>query len=265
MASQLDIFGQERPYGPTMQPGVDPALAARQIRQQRNRERIVGTPASIEREFGIAGIDPDEPEWDPHQTDMADYGIRNVYGDVMGGGQGGKPRDRRNAIPFGPHDAPVFRKAGKVRELPLVGPDAVTTMQGEVSDYRVGEINADQNSGSDPRFPGRELPLSVELLINDEDGQRKRPRDVIWNGNHRVTAAAARGEMFQPFQSIKQDELPIANQTFRRDKARFATARAEKFDVGTSRMVTGDPTLRKGLGVHLDQAINDLVEQRKTQ
>jgi hypothetical protein len=255
MASQLDLFGGETPYGPPrMAPGVDPTLAARQARKMRNRERIVGTPATQEREFGIPGIDPDEPEFDPHQTDMTErYGIRNVYDDVID--PWGRPHDKRNAVPFGVHDSAVFRKAGKVRELPLVGPDAVTTMQGAVSDYRVGEINADQQQGSDPRFPGRELPLSVELLIDDEDGMRKRPRDVIWNGNHRVSAAAERGEMFQPFQSIKQDELPEANQVFRRDKARFADARAMKYDIGSSRMVTGNATLRQGLGRDLDDAI----------
>ncbi len=241
MAQQLDIFGGETPYGGPREPvGQDPGLAARLGRRQANIDRIEGTGAGWERNFGTGEFDEDGKAVDPHTTSMERYGIRYVRGDVM--------RNKKNHVPYGPHDAPVFRKAGSVREVPLIGPDALTTMQDRVHPGRVSEIVADPSSGSDPRFPGRELPLSVQMLVPNQERTRSVPTDVLWNGNHRVAAAVERGEMFTPVQSISQDQMPQAARTHRSDARRFKESREDKYDVGTTRLAKRDASLRFGIG-----------------
>lgn len=242
MPQQLDVFGGSTPYGPPRAPrssGQDPALAARLGRQQANRDRIEGKGASWHRNFAAAE-DEYGNDIDPHNKPMSDYGIRNVHREVF--------LDKKNHVPYGPHDVSTFRKAGSVREVPLVGPDAITTMQDTVMPERVAELAKDPSMGSDPRFPGRELPLSVQMRLPHPEHGRPTPTDVLWNGNHRVAAAVERGEMFTPVQSISQDQMPRAAQTFRRDKARFAEARAERYDVGLTRMAKRDATIRYGIG-----------------
>lgn len=242
MADQLDIFGGTTPYGPPRQPaGQDPALTARLGRKQANRDRIEGKGAGWERNFGTGKVDEEGDSIDPHTASMPElYGIREVRLDVL--------RNKKNHVPYGPHDETVFRKAGSQREVPLIGPDALTTMQDKVHPVRVAELVADPSSGSDPRFPGRELPLSVQMLVPHPQRPGSVPTDVLWNGNHRVAAAVQRGEMFTPVQSISQDQMPAAAQTFRRDSARFKESRNEKYDVGSTRLALRDASIRQGIG-----------------
>lgn len=240
MASQLDIFGGERPYGaPTSSQGVDPTLAARQARKQQNRDRIAMVGPSRERTFG-AGTGPDGSAIDPHTSSMEDYGIRNVNGDVLGAASG-YPIDPRNRVPYGPHDAGIFRKAGTRVETPLVGPDALTTMQGTVHPGRVSEIAADRTAGIDPRFPANSshnIPHAVELHVPGGEGDDV--RSVLWNGNHRVAAAVERGEMFTPVQTIRRPQISAAHAAWREDHSTFRAVREERHELESDRAVTQD-------------------------
>jgi hypothetical protein len=240
MAAQLDIFGKEHPLS---SPEGDTGLADRLQRRQSNRDRLVGKGAGRERH---QGVDTPVNDGDPHTAHMSgQYGIRNVQRSVMS--------DRRNSVPYGPDDTPVFRKHGVRKEVPLHGPDAITTMQSKVHPGRVSEIATNPSSGSNPRFPGREVPLSVQMLVHPRDEsagpggtdmtQRRVPTEVTWDGNHRIAAAVERGELFTPVQSITQDAMPDAANQYRRDKREFATVRELKYRASTARMEYQDPTL----------------------
>jgi len=245
MADQLDIFGGSTSYGPPRQPaGQDSALQARLGRKHSNRIRLEGTPATREREFGNGEVDFMGDPLDTHSLSMSDLGIRNVANDVWS-------TRTMNAVPYGPHDASTFRKAGVQREVPLYGPDAITTMQEGVHPGRVAEISEDPSSGIDPRgIPGNELPLSVQAVLPSPQGAPATPNgmqntDIIWNGNHRVAAAIDRGEMFTPVQSITRGNRERASDTYHRDKARFSDSREQKYNLGATRMVMGDATIRQ--------------------
>jgi len=250
MAAQLDIFGGSTPLGGTRAPsGTDPALAARLGRKQENRDRLVGAGAGRERVLGnrAALYDPDLSPFDdldPHTLSMESLGIRDVTKDVL--------HNRvQNKVPYGPHDASVFRKAGVVREVPLVGSDAATTMQSHVSPARVDEIVRDPQSGSDPRFrgtPAEELPLVVEQMTRHPETGAWGPSNVIYNGNHRAAALLAQGQMFMPAHVITREQRESASDVFRGDKKRFKAAREQRLDVGSTRMVMGDATITKGMG-----------------
>jgi len=249
MAAQLDIFGGSTPLGGTRGPsGADPHLAARLGRQQENRDRIVGAGAGRERILGNrAALLDAAQDFDPHTLSMESLGIRDVTKDVL--------HNRvENKVPYGPHDASVFRKAGVVREVPLVVSDAATTMQSHVSPARVAEIASDPQSGSDPRFrgtPGEELPLVVEQMTRHPETGAWGPTNVIYNGNHRAAAALAQGQMFMPAHVITREHREAASDVFRQDKTRFKASREQRLDVGSTRMVMGDATIKKGMGADI--------------
>lgn len=248
MAWQLDIFGDERPYGPGPSTAANVGmqqLEARLQRQAANRERISGTPASRERHLSAE-------DDDPHTLPMEDFGVRTVMGYVFA--------DRRNRVPYGPHDASTFRKAGVPVEVPLYGPDAITTMQDTVHPGRVAELSRDPSLGNDPRFPWPERPLAVEMKVPPREsydgpttaghrvvnGQVVGAVDtpVLWNGNHRIAAAVDRGEMFTPVQMIRQQDKRAARKVFDYDREVFQDARSQRQFLGASRMIEGDATLR---------------------
>lgn len=247
MASQLDIYGGEEPYGP--RPGPDGDLAARLERQQQNRDRIVGSPAGRDRTMGRSDAEPYSEDADPHTVDMTrEYGIRNVFREVF--------LDRRNKVPFTPHDSTPFRKAGVDREVPTFGPDAITTMQDKVSPDRVAELVDDPSSGHDVRFPTPERALSVQLPVTPEGGGRAVNTDVLWNGNHRLAAARERNEMFLPVRSIQQDAMPEAKRAFSRGNQLYDESRYERNDLQGTRMVRNDATIKKGMGGRVQAYIN---------
>jgi hypothetical protein len=247
MASQLDIFGGETPYGPTKKLGEDPALTARLARQAANVDRITGAGAGRSRLFNDGEVGDDGKPVNPHTTDMTDFGIRDVNHPAQA--------DSRNRVPYGPDSNGPFRKHGIDKEVPLFGPDALTTMQDKVSPDRVAELSNDPSKGDDPRFPpSYSRPLSVQMMIppagpngRTDHNQRGVPTDVLFNGNHRVAAAVDRGEMFTTVRSIEQDALPDAANSHRRDERKFANVRSQKFDLAQSRMATQNAFLRKPL------------------
>ena len=226
--------------------GADPHLAARLGRQQENRDRIIGAGAGRERVLGnrAALFEAGEIDFDPHTLSMESLGIRNVERDVL--------HNRvENKVPYGPHDAAVFRKAGEVREVPLTGPDAVTTMQSHVSPARVAEIVRDPHSGSDPRFrgtPAAEMPLVVEHMTRHPETGAWGRTNVVYNGNHRIVAALQQGQTSIPARVITREQRESASDVFRRDRTRFKDSREQRLDVGSTRLVMGDPTIKRGMG-----------------
>lgn len=231
MAHQLRLDGTSEPYGPQRRPGSDPALEARIGRRDANRERLAGTDAAYERSFA-SGWD------DPHTAPMdKQYGIPNVFDSVVNSG---------NMPEIGPHDSPVFRKLGRDKEVPLIGPDRLTTMQDTVSPERVDEIRRNPGLGTDSRFPGRELPLSIELDVGP--GGFGRPggvRDVLWNGNHRVAAAVEDGQMFTPVRSIPNSWVTDAGEMAQQDADTFRSSREEKYRTSGARLQNRNPFATK--------------------
>jgi len=222
--------------------GADPQIAARLGRRQENRDRIEGTGSSWPRVFGNrAAIHDPDIEFDPHTQSMEDFGIRNVEKDVL-------YNKAENKVPFGPHDAPVFRKAGTVRDVPLA---TLTTMQSHVSPERVSELVRDPHSGSDPRFrgtPAQELPLVVEQMTRHPETGAWGVTDVLYNGNHRAAAGVARGETTMPARVITRSQRGSATDVFRSDKKRFKGAREQRIDLATTRMALRDASIREGMG-----------------
>lgn len=221
MPEQMRLFDM----APTTPAAVRPAthsehkVSPPHEKMLRNRERIAGTPGTIERADDI------------HTARMSDYGI-----------------PVRGAAPslskLSPFDTSTWRRFGQYAEMPLHGNDALPdlgTGQRDVSPTRIAEIERSPSVADDPRFPGRERPLVADVGFQRNGRTQYAP--VLHNGNHRVAAATSQ-QLFIDVSYIPKERLPEAVAHARAKRTQFKDARWEKDDLAWQRLERRDATFR---------------------
>lgn len=128
------------------------------------------------------------------------------------------------------------RSASTVREIPIAsaGYKALHTVQRTVSSHRVHEAMEDPSTTASPRFPGalKELPYVYE----NNPGKH-----TVIDGNHRMSAAVMRGEMFQPARVITRQDVPkIMDITHNAKERRKRVAEADPEREARSRLALED-------------------------
>lgn len=98
-----------------------------------------------------------------------------------------------------PHDTFNFRRHARTEFVNLTGPGQLKTFQETVNPHRVKQLAEDPSMGSDPRFPGRELPK----VIRTRDD-----RTMVINGTHRIAAARGyQGQLFTEARVLHESDI----------------------------------------------------------
>lgn len=200
----------------------DAALVDRLRRRDEQRSMLKGRGSVVRDEIqhGIRSAIDAVPENDrggrmkayteaggDFQVHPQNLGLRDaVFADYAGGDNSPGP------LPA-PYEHGAQRRIGQPA---WVMHDQITTAQGLVAKPRVQQLIDNPASGVNPRIPD-ELPYAVGYAARDADGVPQLRAGVI-QGNHRVTAEALKGALFQRMRVVPLHDHSAAETAAYRDE-----------------------------------------------